>query len=116
MKKLVLKHVTNGCFWTNFAIFFFKFCIFLKMPENQLLTRKQVTLALMVLFGLFHLYKLVQAQTGPKKFCTGLLILSVTAFIQCAARIGDTSNFEDLCSGPVWHYMCSIKTCTSMHD
>src|SRR6266849_5637763 len=72
MKKLVLKHVTNGCFWTNFAVFF-KFCTFEKMPKNQLLARKQVTLALMVLFGLFHLLKLVRACTSsdkPKKvFC-----------------------------------------------
>jgi len=61
MKKLVLKHVTNGCFWMNFAVFF-KFCTFEKMPENQLLARKQVTLALMVLSGLFHLLKLRQAR------------------------------------------------------
>jgi len=32
------------------------------MPENQLLAKKQVTLALMVLFGLFHLLKLKQAR------------------------------------------------------
>jgi len=66
MKKLVLKHVTNGCFWMNFAVFF-KFCTFEKMPENQLLARKQVTLALMVLFGLFHLLKLVRACTSSDK-------------------------------------------------
>src|SRR5712691_4266990 len=69
MKKLILKHVTNGCFWMNFAVFF-KFCTFEKMPENQLLAKKQVTLALMMLFGHFHLFKLARACTSldkPKK-------------------------------------------------
>ncbi len=43
-------------------LFFFKFCTFEKMSKNQLLAKKQVTLAFMVLFGLFHLLKLGQAQ------------------------------------------------------
>jgi hypothetical protein len=34
------------------------------MPENQLLAKKHVTLALMVLSGLFHLYELVRARTS----------------------------------------------------
>src|SRR6266849_11104255 len=48
-------------------LFFFKFCTFEKMPENQLLAKKQVTLALMVLFGLFHLLKLARACTSSDK-------------------------------------------------
>ncbi len=51
-------------------LFFFKFCTFEKMPKNQLLAKKEVTLALMVLFGLFHLPKLIQAcmsSDKPKK-------------------------------------------------
>src|SRR6266852_7692742 len=48
-------------------LFFFKFCTFEKMPKNQLLAKKQVTLALMVLFGLFHLLKLARACTSSDK-------------------------------------------------
>src|SRR5260221_711315 len=89
MKKLILKHVTNGCFWMNFAVFF-KFCTFEKMPENQLLAKKQVTLALMVLFCLFHLLKLARACTSSDKpekvLCRftdedGKLILSINVTV-----------------------------------
>jgi hypothetical protein len=47
-----------------------------KIPENQLLilAKKDVTLALMVLSGLFHLYELVQACTSSKKVCVNLLM------------------------------------------
>src|SRR6266852_6937879 len=89
MKKLILKHVTNGCFWMNFAVFF-KFCTFKKMPENQLLAKKQVTLALMVLFGLFHLLKLTRAcmsSDKPEKvlcmFTDGQSLVSALPFLTC---------------------------------
>src|SRR6266852_4460573 len=70
MKKLILKHVTNGCFWMNFAVFF-KFCTFEKMPKNQLLAKKTGYFGT---YGAFWPFSLAQAQTSLKKFCAGLLM------------------------------------------
>src|SRR5260370_22289855 len=58
----VLPTTTTKCLpWAPTFAVFFKFYTFEKMSKNQLLAKKEVTLALMVLFGLFHLPKLIQA-------------------------------------------------------
>jgi len=93
MKKLILKHVTNGCFWMNFAVFF-KFCTFEKMPKNQLLAEKQVTLALMVLFGLFHLPKLARACTSSDKPEKGLCRFTDDYWAERIPMIGDAGAID----------------------
>jgi len=64
LKKLliILKHVTNGCFWTNFAVFFFfMFWSFEKMPENQVFAKKTGYFGT---YGAFWPFSLAQARTS----------------------------------------------------
>src|SRR6266852_4111510 len=70
MKKLILKHVTNGCFWMNFAVFF-QVLYFRKNARKSTFSKKTGYFGT---YGAFWPFSLAQARTSPKKFCAGLLM------------------------------------------